>query len=332
MARQPAEWSPHAAVWTGWPSHAELWGENLGPAREEVTGMIEAIRDGGRGEPVILLAADPEAAADARARFADPGVRIEEVPFGDIWFRDTGPILTSDGASLRAAAFAFNGWGGKYVLEHDTEVAAELARRKEIPLERHGWVLEGGAIDVDGTGRAITTEECLLNPNRNPGVDRSGIEARLRADLGLEEVIWLGRGLAGDHTDGHVDNLARFVGPGTVIVPEAAGGEDPNHAVYEDAARILEAAGLLGGRVPSPGRVESDGRVVPASYMNFFIGNSTVVVPQYGTPRDREAVERIGAFFPGRRTVGVRSVHLLTGGGSFHCITQQLPRMGREGE
>jgi len=185
-------------------------------------------------------------------------------------------------------------------------------------------VLEGGAIDGDGSGTVITTEQCLLNPNRN-ALSRQEVEERLQHDLGLERVVWLGSGLLNDHTDGHVDNLARFVAPGRIAIPTPA-RDDPNEAVYRDAARRLRSTRLDIVTLPSPGRVaDEDGEVIPASYMNFYIGNAAVVVPQYGVPNDRAAVEVVQALFPDRLAVGLRADHILTGGGSFHCISQQMP-------
>jgi agmatine deiminase len=324
IERQPPEWAPHEAVWIGYPSHGELWEADLGPARDEVVAFAAAVHAEGAGETVRLVAADAASAADARRR-APAGVELLVQPFGDIWLRDTGPIIVSGEAGRAARAFRFNGWGGKYELEGDDDLSARLAAAAGFALRDCDYVLEGGAIDVDGTGLAVTTEQCLLNPNRNPGLDRAAIEARLRGDLGLDRVLWLGDGLRNDHTDGHVDNLARFVGPGRLAIPVAAGADDPNAAVYADAWARAEAFGLEVVAIPSPGRVLRDDAVIPASYMNFYIGNAAVVVPLYGAANDDAAVERIAALFPGRRVVGFRADHILTGGGSFHCISQQVP-------
>jgi agmatine deiminase len=223
-----------------------------------------------------------------------------------------------------ARDFGFNGWGGKYDLEGDDDIGVRLARRKKLHVEPCDWILEGGAIDGDGTGRVVTTEQCLLNPNRNPQLARADIEARLHADLGFHEILWLGDGLLHDHTDGHVDNLARFVAPGVLAIPEAA-DNDPNWLVYQRAAQAAEDAGLHLVRIPSPGRVLRDEEIVPASYMNFYIGNAAVVVPLYGAPNDEAAVAAVQALFPGREAVGLRADAILTGGGSFHCISQQVP-------
>ncbi len=322
-ARQPPEWAPHEFVWIGFPSHGDLWEEDLEPARAEVAEFARLVHADGRGETVRLVVADPESkrAAEAAAPFAETVLE----PFGDIWFRDTGPIILTGADGRRAARFRFNGWGGKYELEGDDTVGLRLAETLGLDAASHDWVLEGGAIDVDGTGLAVTTEQCLLNPNRNPGVGRDEIEARLRADLGIERLLWLGDGLLNDHTDGHVDNLARFVREGRLAIPVAA-EDDPNAAVYADARARAEAFGLEVVAIPSPGRVERDGEIIPASYMNFYIGNAAVVVPLYGAANDEGAVAAIGALFPGRTTTGLRADHVLTGGGSFHCISQQVPR------
>ncbi|QPQ55443.1 agmatine deiminase family protein [Allosphingosinicella flava] len=321
--RQPPEWAHHEWVWIGFPSHGDLWLEDLEAAQEEVAAFARAVHANGNGEEVRLVAADPKAVARAQ-ELAGPDITIIEEIFGDIWLRDTGPIILKSGENRLPASFRFNGWGGKYDLEGDDTIGLRLADTMDMEARRHDWILEGGAIDVDGAGLAVTTEQCLLNPNRNPGLSKEEIEMRLKADLGLDRILWLGDGLLNDHTDGHVDNLARFVGEGRIAIPVAE-EDDPNIAVYADAWARAEAFGLEVVPVPSPGKVVMDGEIIPASYMNFYIGNAAVVVPIYGQPNDAAAVEAIGALFPGRKAVGFRADHILTGGGSFHCISQQVP-------
>ena len=317
----PAEWAPHRAMWVGWPSHAEYWFEALEQAQDEVEGLVRALAGPGR-EQVKLMVGKAEVLADAQARFA--GVENVEVvagEFGDIWLRDTAPILLN---SEEARDFDFNGWGGKYDLEGDDTIGLRLGKSIGAKVGYCNWVLEGGAIDGDGAGTVVTTEQCLLNPNRNPTMTKADIERRLREDLGYTRVVWLGDGLLNDHTDGHVDNLARFVGEGRVALPKAA-ENDPNWQVFQHAERDARAAGLEVVLIPSPGRVLRDEEVVPASYMNFYIGNAAVVVPLYGSENDAAAVAAIQAIFPDREVVGLHADHILTGGGSFHCISQQIP-------
>jgi agmatine deiminase len=320
MALFPAEWSPHSAVWIGFPSAPDLWLEDLEPAQEQVAAFARAVRAGGKGEVVRLICAN-EAAAD-RAVALKTGAEIHILPFFDIWLRDTGPLVLSDGTALD---YRGNGWGGKYPSPLDDALAGLLCASADLPHHPRSMILEGGAIDVDGAGLLVTTEQCLLNPNRNPMMTREDIEAQLELDLGVKRVLWLGDGLIGDHTDGHVDNLARFVGPGKLALPVADGDDDPNAAVYADAWDRARGWGLELVPLPSPGRIETDGDVIAASYMNFYIGNATVVVPTHGAPNDDAAVKAIAALFPDRETVGLPTDHILTGGGSFHCISQQVP-------
>ena len=317
------EWASHEAVWIGFPSDPALWEDDLNPAQAEVAAFAAAIHANGAGEKVWLVAANETAAAEVRRLAPFATVIIE--PFGDVWMRDTGAIVIGSGADRRAQGFGFNGWGGKYELEGDDSIGERLAALAGLPYAKADWILEGGAIDGDGTGVFLTTEQCLLNPNRNPGFGRYEVEQRLAGDLGATRVVWLGDGLENDHTDGHVDNIARFVAPGRVAIPEAV-EDDPNAPAYADAAEILLDADLEVVAIPSPGLIERDGEMVPASYMNFTIGNATVVVPQYGAPNDAAAVEAFQDIFPDRRVVGLRADHLLTGGGSFHCISQQVPK------
>ncbi len=316
------EWAPHQAVWIGFPSDADLWEDDLVPAQFEVVGFATAIHAGGAGEAIWLVAAHEVAAA--KARELAPFATVITQRFGDIWLRDTGAIVVGSGADRRALGFRFNGWGEKYDLAGDDSIGERLAAVADLPFASADWVLEGGAIDGDGTGIFLTTEQCLLNPNRNPGFDKEEVEARLRRDLGATKLVWLGDGLVNDHTDGHIDNLARFVAAGRVAVPEAVGG-DPNAEAYADAAEALLDADLEVVAIPSPGLIEADGEAIPASYMNFYIGNAVVVVPQYGAPNDKAALEAIAELFPDRKAIGLRADHVLTGGGSFHCISQQVP-------
>ena len=325
----PAEWSPHRAIWVGFPSHPELWEDDLEAAQAEAAALASALA--GPGEERVRMMVDGEAAAlAARTLLAGvDGVELLPGHFGDIWLRDTGPIF----AGPSAAAFQFNGWGGKYILPGDDSVAEQLAAAAATPLERFEFVLEGGAIDHDGEGTAITTRECLLNPNRNRGWTQAGAEAALREALGVRKVIWLDRGLLNDHTDGHVDNLARFVAPGVVAIPMAFGEDDPHAAIYDQAALSLVGATDVAGRalrivrIPSPGKViGAEAIAAPASHMNFVIANRAVVVPTYGNARAAGfALQALKSLFPDRSVLGLPSRALLTGGGSFHCITQQEP-------
>nr|WP_315051872.1 agmatine deiminase family protein [uncultured Brevundimonas sp.] len=326
----PAEWSPHRAMWVGWPSHAELWEENLEPAQAEVEALVRALAGPG-DERVKLMVGNAEALEEARARFADaPAVQVVGGRFGDIWLRDTGPIFGA--GSARAAAFRFNGWGGKYDLPHDDEVADQIGRAAGVTLDRHDVVLEGGALDHDGAGTVLTTRQCLLNPNRNGDWTEAKAEAALAQALGARKVLWLGDGLLNDHTDGHVDNLARFVAPGVVACPIAWGENDPNAEVYDAVARDLLAMTDAEGRVirvlrvPSPGRIEDEGEVIPASHMNFLIANGAVMVPTYGDDRAADlACQALTTVFPDREIIPLPSLAILSGGGSFHCISQQEP-------
>ena len=331
----PAEWAPHKAIWTCWPSLADLWQENLEPARAEVSAMVKALiattPEGGAGDVVHVLAYGAEAYANARAALPD-AVKVHDVPFGDIWLRDTGPIFARSGEDAIALRFGFNGWGGKFTLEHDDTVGDAVASLSHTSMRQADCVLEGGAVDHDGEGTVLTTRQCVLHPNRNGDWTQERAEAHFAASLGAKKVLWLGDGLLNDHTDGHVDNIARFIGPGRVMCMEAYGDDDPNRdvldAIAADLATMTDAVGrtLEVIRIPSPGLVlDADGETVPASHMNFIIGNASVVVPHFGTPSADAALRAIAAVFPGRRVVGINSTAILTGGGSFHCITQQEP-------
>lgn len=323
----PAEWSAHKAMWVGFPSHPELWEDHLAPAQAEVAALVKALAGLGE-EHVKLLVAGAEAKAAAQSLLDGfPNIDLIEATFGDVWLRDTGPIFLGPG---HAATFRFNGWGGKYVLAGDEQVAGVMADGARVTT--HDFILEGGAIDHDGKGTVLTTRACLLNPNRNRGWRQDDAEHALAEALGARKVLWLDQGLMNDHTDGHVDNLARFIAPGIVACPAAFGEDDPNAHVYDVAAEALAGFTDADGvplevmRIPSPGRVVSDQkRVVPASHMNFIIANDAVITPLFDTRAGAWAVEALEALFPRRNVVGLPSRALITGGGSFHCITQQEP-------
>ena len=320
--RMPPEWHPQDWLWIGFPHDPVEWPGFLGRAQEQIAAFANAVAES--GQEVRLIVRD-EANAARAAALCSAKVKLETRTYGDVWLRDTGPLVVQDGARQIARRFGFNGWGGKYLMDGDQEIGAELADSAGLPVATADWVLEGGALDCDGTGLVATTEQCLLNPNRNPHLTRSGIEGRLKRDLGFDRVLWLGDGLLGDHTDGHVDNLARFVAPNVLALPRATGADDPNAAIYADAKRRAEAFGVTVREVPSPGRVETDGRIEPASYMNFAITSNLVVVPIYGTAHDEDGVAAIAELFPDRKVVGIMADAVLAGGGSFHCASQQMP-------
>ncbi len=328
----PAEWAQHSAIWTAWPADEELWLENLAPAQAEVAAMVKALAapgaDGRPGDTMKVLVNGPTAMLSAHKAIGEVAELID-AQYGDIWLRDTGPVFYS---ANRCALFTFNGWGGKYVLDHDDTVGALVAIEAGADATRWDRVLEGGAVDWDGEGTILTTRECLLNPNRNPLMAFEDVRGLLGDALGARAVIWIERGLLNDHTDGHVDNIARFLAPGVVACQAPADADDPNAERLNEIADFLKTQRDARGRmlqvvrIPSPGRVENeDGDIVPASHMNFLIGNATVAVPTYGTATAQAAVDALKPFFPGRRVVGLPSRHILSGGGSFHCITQQQP-------
>lgn len=344
MFRQPAEWEPHAACWLAWPTHADLWKEALPEVQRVFVELVRAIVDvdpaGGvpRGESVELLVPGAKSEGPALAALRGVPCHVHRIPYGDIWLRDTAPVFVRDeDGTVTAASFKFNGWGGKYVLPHDDKVSARVATASGLPTWRFPFVLEGGSVEVDGEGTCLTTRQCLLNPNRNPSMDQAALEKALRESIGAEKTLWLGDGLLNDHTDGHVDTVARFVAPGAVVCMEPRDGDDPNRdallTIARDLASFRDAAGrsLEVVRIPSPGRVvDGDGQVMPASYVNFYVGNRCVVVPTYGSPHDDEAVAVIARIFPGRRTIGLPAKELLEGGGAFHCISQQQPLETRQ--
>ncbi len=319
----PSEWSPQKAIWTAWPSHPNLWAENLMPARREVKAMIEALATAGR---VNVLVMGPKALAAAKTALTGSNIKIIPADFGDIWLRDTGPVFVRKDGKKTAATFQFNGWGGKYVLDHDTEVAGFIAKESGVPVLEHKFILEGGSLEHDGAGTILTTRQCLLNPNRQPGTADMVVK-RLKESFGAQRILWLEKGLLNDHTDGHIDNIARFAAPGHVICQSPSGSDDPNAEVLKSIAASLADQGLKVTQIPSPGLIVSDeedgAEPVAASHMNYIIYNGVIVLPTYEEIFSKAAAAALGKIFPSHRIVPVSAKHVLTGGGSFHCITQQ---------
>jgi len=333
----PAEWEPHVAVWVAWPSHADLWGEgDLAGVQKEFIDLCRAITyapPGATPERLKVLFAEGRG-DEARQALAGLPADFYDIEFGDIWLRDTAPVFLVNGKDMAAGLFQFNGWGGKYDLPDDMTVGPRIAAATGIRRLEFPWILEGGSVEVDGEGTCLTTEECLLNSNRNSSFERAEIENKLRHALGVEKILWLRKGLLNDHPDGHVDTVARFTAPGEVVCMLPNGADDPNTNVLKDIRAALETFTDARGRklkvhtIPSPGLVTKDGRAQPASYVNFYISNHAVAVPTYGSASDAAAVQAISRLFPGRKTFGLSASVLLGGGGAFHCITQQEPKPG----
>jgi agmatine deiminase len=319
----PAEWSPHEGTLMAWPCRVDLWGAQRDRACAEYAATANAIA---AFEPLTMVCASAAAAERARAALT-ASAEVLELPIDDSWLRDNGPIFVVDGEGRRAGVhFCFNAWGGKFPpWDHDAAVGRLLVERLGDRCYDAGFVLEGGSICVDGEGTLITTEQCLLHPNRNPAMSRAEIEEGLREHLGVERVVWLGDGLAEDRdTDGHVDLVAAFTRPGEVLLQSAPDG-NPNSEPMADNRSRLEAAGLAVVDFPPLEYEEVEGERVACSYMNFYLCNSGVIVPTAGKPADTEALERIGAAYPAHEVVGVPGVTIAYGGGGPHCITQQVP-------
>lgn len=333
----PAEWERHRAVWMAFPHIAEEWRGRLAEAQVEHAALVRAIATE-CGEDVELLVRDEAVEARARALVGDvPNVRYHREAYGDAWTRDTAPIVVHDSEGRGATTrFRFNGWGEKFAMPGDDVVGDAIVERLPMPRRRFDVVLEGGAIDVDGDGTLLTTEQCLFEEHRNPQMDRAALEALLVDAFGVSKVLWLRRGLVNDHTDGHIDTIARYVAPGRVVAMEARTADDP-HAeamaeILADLEGMVDARGrtITVVRLPSAGLIrDHEGEILPASYCNFYIGNRAVIVPTYGVPADAEAVAILAREFPNHRVLGLSSEVLITGGGSFHCMTQQEPEDAR---
>ena len=330
----PAEWGPRRGTWLGWPCNRETWPDEIRPQVEKAfRQFVSAIA--ASGEEVNLCGGSPGVRARMEARLEGvPGrIAIHDVPIDDSWLRDSGPIFVRDSETGRLAVvdWDFDKWGGKYPpWDQDDRVPARVAAIRGMDRWVPGMKLEGGSIDVDGEGTLLTTEQCLLHPNRNPGLDRGGIELRLSRFLGVDKILWLGRGVEGDDTDGHVDDLARFLAPGLVCASVEEDPGDPNHAPLDDNFRRLRAMRDAAGRrlevvpLPMPRPVVQLGLRTPASYCNFLFTRTGILMPVFGDRRDDLAARRLESA-TGRTVTGVDCREIIYGQGSLHCLSQHEP-------
>jgi agmatine deiminase len=344
--RMPAEWEPHEATWLAWPHNPEDWPGKFQPipwVYAEIVRLLSA------RERVRILVEDAKAQRRAQLILVRAGAHLEQVSFylwptNRSWTRDSGPIFVRNVTGLVGLTnWRFNAWAKYSDWQLDDQLPGRVAELLGLPQwqpsveradgSRHRLVLEGGSIDTNGAGTLLTTEECLLNEvqARNPGVSREQLERAFHDFLGMDQVIWLGRGVAGDDTHGHVDDIARFAGPATIVTAVEADTKDANHAPLAENLERLKAARTLDGKqftlveVPMPRAVVFKGQRLPASYANFYIANDLVLVPTFHDPNDRVALNILADVFPGREVIGIDCVDLVWGLGTLHCMTQQQP-------
>lgn len=336
--RMPAEWEPHSATWLSWPHNPNTWpGQDMSEVEEVYVAMIRALD---LGEIVNLLVNDNETAKYVSARLRQAGVTLNRVhiyliPTNDAWMRDYGPNFLVRSAPDDRLAFNnwhFNSWGGKYQWDKDNRVGTSISELLKVPVFRPGIILEGGAIECNGQGICITTEQCLLNKNRNPGLGRKEMERYLRDYLNVQNVIWCQGEMEGDDTDGHIDNLVRFVNNDTVLCAWEEDPQDPNHKSLKENYTILKTATDRNGRplnvvrLPMPGYIGEKDTRLPASYANFYIGNKVVMLPTYNHAHDVTARDLLQKYFPTREVVCIPCETFIWGLGGIHCVTQQQPR------
>jgi len=330
--RMPAEWEAHAATWLAWPHKEASWPGNFEPVPRLYVQLVKTLA---RFEHVNVVAGGQLVMRQARAMVGDvPDVTFWDIPTNDAWIRDHGPtFLVGANDQPRALIdWGYNAWGGKYPpFDLDDVVPQHIGRRLGRRIFEPGVILEGGAIEVNGRGTVLTTEECLLNPNRNPQLGKEEVERYLREYLHVTNVLWLGRGIAGDDTDGHIDELARFVNPTTVVAPLEENTADKNYEplrenfdrlemMTDQDERPLEVVAL-----PMPQPMFFEGQRLPACYCNFYIANGVVIVPQFDDPADSRVLDILRPLFSGREVIGLPARELVWGLGAYHCITQQEP-------
>lgn len=331
--RWPAEWEPHAATWLAWPHNSETWPGRLVEAQLE---FADFVRELSLREPVRILVGDAAMRETARHGIRAAGADGERVSFpmietDDAWLRDTGPVFVLRGGNRTLIDFQFDSWGGKYPpWERDAAVGRAVEREIGLPRAEADFVLEGGSVDGNGAGTLLTTESCLLNPNRGAGRTREAMEDLLAHWLGARRVLWLDAGIAGDDTDGHVDDVARFVAPGTVVAATCDTGDENRAPLAENVRRLRGMRDADGERLtvvelPMPPPIFVGGLRCPASYLNFVFADGALLVPTFGVPQDAEALAILRDLVPARDVVGVPSRTLVVGLGALHCLSQQEP-------
>ncbi|APJ04749.1 agmatine deiminase family protein [Silvanigrella aquatica] len=327
----PAEWATHAGTWTSWPCDDEIWyGLFLENVRHEFAELVKTIA---KYEAVHLLVRNNEAHQDALKRLGHlSNVTMHQVPLNDVWFRDNGPIFITKENDLSIVKWDFNAWGQKFKWDLDNKAPFEVAKYLNADMFQPGIVMEGGSLDVNGQGVALTTRQCLLSKMRNPNLTEEDIQNYLKNYLGIQKLIWLEDGLEGDHTDGHIDTIVRFVNENTIVYSMTEDKSDTNYAPMMKNLEILKSSTDLNGNsfqlvplVLPKNRMEIDDDRLPCTYANFYIGNHFVVVPVYQDPHDELALQTLRSVFPNHQVIGLSSKYLIHGGGSFHCVTQQQP-------
>jgi agmatine deiminase len=334
--RMPAEWEPQHALWLAWPHDPTTFPSRVAKAEEVYVQIVKLIH---KGELVNLFVKDNNMQNRVISLFRQAGVDLDKVRFfqfdyADVWFRDYGPtFVVNQKREIAMVHWIFNSWGEKYQeLLKDSQIPKIINQKMQLPYFEPGIVLEGGSIDVNGKGTVLTTEQCLLNKNRNPSLCKNEIENYLRGFLGASNVLWLKKGIVGDDTDGHIDDIARFVDPTTVVCAFEEDKNDENYAVLKENYELLLGSVDQDGeklkivKLPMPGRVSGEGKRLPASYANFYVGNKTVLVPIFGHKNDQRVLAILQELFLDREVAGVNCVDLVFGLGTIHCITQQQPQ------
>jgi agmatine deiminase len=334
----PAEWAPHTATWLSWPHKEESWPGKIATIYKPYCEFIKAVSE---GELVRINVVNEQMAAFAKEQLQLVGAdltRIEffEFPTNDAWCRDHGPafLINTDTKQKVIVDWGYNAWGNKYPpYDLDDVIPTKIGKHFNLPVYHPGIVMEGGSVDFNGKGTVLTTTACLLNQNRNPQLNQQQIEAYLQNYYGVEQVLWLGDGIIGDDTDGHIDDITRFVNEDTVLTVIEENKNDENYHILQENLQTLKTMRLLNGKqlniveLPMPDAIHYDGQRLPASYANFYISNAAVVVPTYRSKNDDKALDILQQCFPDRKVIGIDSTDIIWGLGSFHCLSQQEPAL-----